>query len=393
MKILLLSPYDANSHQYWWRLLKAHFSGYNWTVLTLPARYFNWRIRSNSLTWSQQQQHVLQQEYDLCIATSMTDLATLRGLLPSLAAIPTLLYFHENQVAYPLSNKAEQRQNIEPIMVQIYSSLAANHLSFNSCYNRDSFFSGLKQLLKRFPDAVPPNLLVKLEKKSSVLAVPIAYRGTILVNPGLVNPRSINTSSVNKMPANNRSLNMLTNHGQKQYQLVWNHRWEYDKGCQRLLAFIQAMPAQTALTLHVVGQSFRQVPPEFEKIKAELSKRGWLGQWGYLKDIKEYHQLLEQSHFVLSTAEHDFQGLSVLEAVARECIPIVPDRLAYCEMFDDRYRYASDSDLTVEAQSMAQKVQYFLASENIPHADVSRFYMDNLATEYEQLFASLVNSA
>ncbi len=73
-----------------------------------------------------------------------------------------------------------------------------------------------------------------------------------------------------------------------------------------------------------------------------LQAKGWLGTWGYLAKRADYLSLLDQSHLVLSTAQHDFQGLAVLEAVAAGCIPVVPSRLAYPEWFGPQYCYAGD---------------------------------------------------
>src|SRR5690554_445672 len=99
MRILLLSAYDAVSHQYWRKGLVNALPEHDWTVLSLPARYFSWRIRGNSLSWAFGERERLQQPYDLVIATSMVDLTSLRGLVPSLARTPCVVYFHENQFA------------------------------------------------------------------------------------------------------------------------------------------------------------------------------------------------------------------------------------------------------------------------------------------------------
>jgi len=101
MRILLLSAYDAASHKQWRQALVSNLSEHDWSVLTLPDRHFSWRIRGNALSWAAEQEKTLQQPFELIIATSMVDLATLKGIVPRLAAIPTLLYFHENQFAYP----------------------------------------------------------------------------------------------------------------------------------------------------------------------------------------------------------------------------------------------------------------------------------------------------
>jgi hypothetical protein len=51
----------------------------------------------------------------------MVDLATLRGLIPDLAQIPSVLYFHENQFAYPAGQ--QRKENVEPVLVPLYSAL------------------------------------------------------------------------------------------------------------------------------------------------------------------------------------------------------------------------------------------------------------------------------
>ena len=140
MKILLLSAYDALSHRYWRKALVEQFPAFEWTVLTLPARYFRYRVRSNPLTWIAEQKEILHADYDLLIATSMVDVATLRGLLPSLAATPLWLYCHENQFAYPVGSEKNNpaAHDLEAKIVFLYACLAAEHISFNSCWNRDS---------------------------------------------------------------------------------------------------------------------------------------------------------------------------------------------------------------------------------------------------------------
>ena len=96
MRILLLSAYDAQSHKYWREALVDEFPEHHWTQLVLPGRYFSWRIRGNSMQWALGAKATLDQPYDLVLATSMVDLASLKGFVANLANIPSILYFHEN---------------------------------------------------------------------------------------------------------------------------------------------------------------------------------------------------------------------------------------------------------------------------------------------------------
>ena len=81
MRILLLSAYDAVSHRQWREGLVAALPEHNWTVLALPPRHFRWRIRGNSLSWGVGERSILKQSFDCLVATSMVDLASLKGLL------------------------------------------------------------------------------------------------------------------------------------------------------------------------------------------------------------------------------------------------------------------------------------------------------------------------
>ncbi|MCF6194194.1 MAG: DUF3524 domain-containing protein, partial [Kangiellaceae bacterium] len=181
--ILLLSGYDAASHKHWRNILEENLTEYNWTQVCLPDRHFYWRIRSNSLSYAFEHSDILNLSYDCLIVTSMVDLSALRGFVPKLANIPTLIYFHENQFSYPSSFKGNVNNNlIHAQLTSIYSLLCGDRILFNSEYNKRTFYSGANQLLDRMPDLVPQGLLSNSLSKSNVLPVPIEnifYSGTL----------------------------------------------------------------------------------------------------------------------------------------------------------------------------------------------------------------------
>lgn len=123
MRILLPSAYDAVSHRQWREGPVAALPEHDWTVLTLAPRRFRWRIRGNSLSWGMAERTVLGRQLDCLLATLMVDLATFKGLVPSLAAAPSLVYFHENQFDYLVSQAAHQ--GLVPRVVNLYPALAA----------------------------------------------------------------------------------------------------------------------------------------------------------------------------------------------------------------------------------------------------------------------------
>ena len=368
MRILLLSAYDTPSHRHWCEILMEHFQHYDWTMLSLPARYFSWRVRGNSLSFAFGKPDLLRQDYDLLIATSMVDLSALRGFVPSLAKIPTVVYFHENQFAYPASQ--QQHKSIEPQILNIYTALAADKVAFNSEYNRQTFLSGARELLHKMPDQVPTGLLERIDTASEVLPVPLP-------------PVSVDSYRDTSSPL----------------QVLWNHRWEYDKAPERLFAALKlALSSGVILELHIVGQQFRQTPPVFDQMERYLREHypGVIQHWGFIENSSDYQQLLAACDVVLSTALHDFQGLAVLEAVAAGCIPLLPNRLCYGEWFADNYLYTSFEDIDREAEQLASKLGALAtckAMREWPEPPcVDRFSIIRLCKDYSRLFEQTIHS-
>lgn len=359
MRILLLSAYDAASHRQWRQGLVANLPQHHWTVLTLPDRFFSWRIRGNALSWIAEQQDLLKQTFDLIIATSMVDLATLKGVQPNLAAIPTLLYFHENQFAYPESGHAHH--SVEAQITSIYSAIAANRLLFNSAYNRKTFLHGAKALLKKMPDHAPLSVITALEDKSGELPVPI----------------------------DDICFRQKTGLPDKPVTLVWNHRWEYDKGPDRLYLVLKELVCMGVdFRIHLLGQRFRRWPEAFDTMQNEFKTQ--ILSWGYIKNRHDYLQTLQQSDIAFSTALHDFQGLAMQEAIACGCTPVAPNRLAYPEYIPANHLSASYlEDPEQEASAMAKKIIELQASSE--QLDLTQRSWGNLADRYELQLQAISN--
>lgn len=58
----------------------------------------------------------------------------------------------------------------------------------------------------------------------------------------------------------------------------------------------------------------------------------------------DYYSLLSRAAAVVSFALQENFGFGILEAVKLGCVPVVPNRLVYPELFDDRYRYETFDD-------------------------------------------------
>ncbi len=308
-RILLLSAYRSDSHAAWVDWLVTHIQGIDWTVRELPGRHFAWRIRGNPLSWLDD---MPAEPPDRVLATSMVDLATLRGLHPQLADAPTIYYFHENQLAYPVSRN--QVRTIEHAIVQIYGALAADELLFNSDYNRRTFLEGAGHFADKMPDRAPRDLADRLAPKCRVLPVP--------VEP--------------VPPSENRDRRLI----------VWNHRWEYDKRPELFAEAVCRLANEGVdFRLALLGKRPRNTPAALARIRTQLGDR--IVADGLLPR-EDYRALLGRAGIVVSTAAHEFQGLSMLEAVSAGAIPLVPDALCYPEQYPRRFRYpAGDIDQLV----------------------------------------------
>lgn len=357
-RILALSAYHAHSHSQWLTGLQRYVPDVDWTVLTLPPRHFSWRLRGNSLSWGMLEREALEGDYDLLLATSMTDLSALRGLVPTLSRLPNVVYFHENQFAYPHSER--QASSVEPQILNLYTALAADKVLFNSHYNRDTFLQGCDNLLARLPDYVPRQQVAERLADSEVLPVGI--------DAGSVSPASAG----------------------ERLSVLWNHRWEYDKGPAQLLALVEACGASgLPVDFSIVGQQFRRQPAEFEALRQCIERSPSLGlvEYGFIADDDRYRRCLSRCDVVLSTAIHDFQGLAVLEAVAAGCVPVVPDRLCYGEWFAEQYRYEQGgSGKTAAALNMLSQRWQQKRRGALPDCRVDNLYWQSLAPLYRAKF-------
>lgn len=354
-------------------MLQTMFAQWEWQVLTLPPRHFSWRVRGNALYWSQVEKDTLQAQYDLVVATSMVDLATLRGLVPTLARRPTLLYFHENQFEYP--QHRQQHTLVEAQVTSVYSGLAADRILFNSAYNRETFLRGCDQLLGKLPDFVPAGVVASLRDKSDVVPVPLAMSASERITA--------------QWPATDSTP------GKQKLRLVWAGRFEHDKGGESLLPVLMSLEAAGLdYELALVGQQFRDEPAVFGEIKARCGHR--LVHSGYIETEMAYRGLLEAADIVLSTASHEFQGLAIMEAVQHNCVPVVPNRLVYPEIYPRLFCYESIPDNPVaEARSAADAIlavaadwQYY--RDSVP--DLTPFSQRSLVPVYEREFLSTIRA-
>ncbi len=301
----LLNPYAAGSHQAWAAGFAAH-SAHTVRILGMQGYFWKWRLHGAALELAEQARALFAagERPDVLIATSMTNLPAFLALLRrELGGVPVLLYMHENQLTYPVPPGS--KRDLTYGMMQHLSMLAADAVRFNSAYHMAAWFDELPRLLKHFPDYNHLESIAAARAKSAVLPVGCDLRRL---------DRYRDLGGPARPPL-----------------ILWNQRWEYDKDPETMLAALYELAAQgVPFRVALAGESFRIQPTEFEVARTRLGDR--LVHYGYAGTESDYARLLWSADVVLSTAIHEFFGVSVVEALYCGARPVLPRRLSYPEL-------------------------------------------------------------
>jgi glycosyltransferase involved in cell wall biosynthesis len=320
LTVWLLNPYHTGSHRAWAEGYARH-SRHRVRILSMAGYFWKWRMHGAALELAEQARSRLStgERPDLLLATSMVNLPAFFALTRrELPDVPTVLYMHENQLTYPPPPGA--KRDLTYGMIQHLSMLAADRVCFNSAYHLRSWFEELPRLLKHFPDYTHLETIEAALAKSSVL--PVGCDLARLDVYACRGPRGAEDAPL----------------------ILWNQRWEYDKDPATMLRALYALADERlAFRVALAGENFRVRPAEFEAAQVRLGAR--LVHYGYAESLAEYARLLWSADIVLSTALHEFFGVSIIEAIYCGCLPILPRRLSYPELipvaWHDRCLYDS----------------------------------------------------
>jgi glycosyltransferase involved in cell wall biosynthesis len=310
MKILLIEPYFSGSHKQW-ALDLQKYSRHEIRLLTLPGSFWKWRMHGGAVTLARE---FLQSGFqpDLILCTDMLDLTTFLALTrKKTSGIPTVTYFHENQLTYPWSpadrDIAQGRDHHYPF-INFVTAAASDGLLFNSQFHRSKFLEDLPRFLGSFPDHRPKGEVESLWEKSKVLAIPLHYQEIDLYREEKASGPPI---------------------------ILWNHRWEHDKNPEEFWEVLCRLADQGYdFRLAIMGESVGKTPPLFQRMHERFAEK--ILTWGYQDSREDYLRWLWRSHILPVTSYHDFFGIAVLEAMHCGVYALLPDRLAYPEHLEEK---------------------------------------------------------
>tara|TARA_B100001250_G_C19611986_1_gene705393 strand:- start:230 stop:934 length:705 start_codon:yes stop_codon:yes gene_type:complete len=179
---------------------------------------------------------------------------------------------------------------------------------FNSKFHKNIFIKELKKFLKQFPDHNDLYNVDEIEDKSIV-----SYLGLDLKKFD-----QYKNNTHNEIPI-----------------ILWNHRWEYDKNPDVFFNCLKRIKEEKIkFKLIILGEEFQTEMQVFTEARDYFSDE--IIHIGYCESFSEYAHLLNKADIIPVTTKQEFFGVSIIEAIYCDTYPILPNRLTYPELFDNK---------------------------------------------------------
>jgi glycosyltransferase involved in cell wall biosynthesis len=315
MNVLALEPWYGGSHKNFLDGLVEH-SRHTFRTVTMPGRFWRWRMEGGGVTLARKVREAVDDGFtpDVVFASDMVNLPAVLSLTrSSIGDVPVVMYFHENQLTYPLPPDRE-RERAHGI-TNYLSALAADRVVFNSHFHFEEFIEALPLLLRDFPDFTNLGTVRDIRDKSTVLHLGI----DLAAHDAYRSERRLRRSRPTEAPV-----------------VLWNQRWEYDKNPKGFFRIMNRLDdAGHSFRLLLAGKHFHEQPDEFEEAFERYAER--ILHYGYAEDFAEYSRLLHRADVVVSTAVHEFFGVAVMEAIYCGCHPLLPNGLSYPELIPETH--------------------------------------------------------
>lgn len=361
MKFLFLEPFYGGSHRDFADGWVQH-SRHHLDLVTLPARFWKWRMRGAALYLAKKVKNPA--DYDGLITSSLMSLADLKALWG--ANCPrALVYFHENQLCYPLP--PGETMDYQFGFTDVTTGLVADRVLFNSQTHMDAFFGSLPGFIKMMPEYRPNWVVDHIHTKAAVL------------HPGCNYPSG---------PADLRPWDLS-----QPALVIWNHRWEFDKSPETFFAALESvLSTGVEFRLALLGENFQVVPKPFLTARRRLGKR--IVQYGYEVSKKRYQDWLKQGVIVVSTAIQENFGISMVEAIRHGCYPLLPDNLSYPELIPPEHHndclYSSQGELVEKLSTILANPAEYAGRRGVLASQMERYSWELVINKFDKELEELL---
>ncbi|KAM4897636.1 tRNA-queuosine alpha-mannosyltransferase isoform 3-T3 [Sylvia borin] len=394
MSVLLIEPFYGGSHKQLMDLLQEELQE-DCVLCTLPAKKWHWKARTSALYFMQTVP--TSSNYRILFASSVLNLAELAALRPDLGKLKKVLYFHENQLAYPVQ-KCQER-DFQYGYNQILSWFMPEHK-----------LARLEKVIgvKRNGDAYLSERLPGQQESRAVMKTSDAHPESGLCEPqpglcttqheGLPSPPAAPVQAEapeSTNPCQGEDKQRLTfnlsnilsglDYQQRPLHIAWPHRWEHDKDPETFFKVLMKLKEQD-LPFHVsvLGETFSEIPDIFSEAREVLGSS--VLHWGFLPSKDDYFRALCTADVVVSTAKHEFFGVAMIEAVHCGCYPLCPKALVYPEIFPAEYLYSTPEQLFKRLQNFCKRPD--IVRKHLYKGETAGFSWAALSSKFRSLLAA-----
>lgn len=353
LRVMILESHGSGSHARVIELLK-RYSRHSVTDLQLETGHW----RSLALTAHYQLAARVREQRaapDILVLSGGMNVPALLTLLPpSWQHVPRVVYFHESQWTYPAP-----AGDVRPYLIQhLDAVLVADDVWFNSNHHRSVFLSSLSMIEhERGLDGMIQRVRQRLLDHSRVVYPPVALDS----------------------PCDGRGL-------YQGVRILWNARWENDKRPDRFLALLKYLESYGCIPeISIVGTRGAAV----SEIQSQHRER--IRVHRHYSDRRAYEEALRGSGVVVSTADHEFFGIGVLEAVLTGSIPVLPDSLAYPETLPSAWFYRP-GDIEELARSILQATAAGDVLWDMHRSDAARFLPSRTVPVWDENLERIVKA-
>jgi glycosyltransferase involved in cell wall biosynthesis len=285
----------------------------------------------------------------------MFNLCEFKGLKSEYAKIPSVMYFHENQLTYPVEDDSQRDYHLA--FSQFMAASVADLVLFNSSHHMNQYLNALWDWLKKMPK---PSLLQDYETFKQKCEVQY---------PGI--------------PVTNTKADKIKT---QELKLVWSARWEQDKNPELFLDLLDVLSQkQFGYSVDLIGCSKDVVVPDLLKRGLDLSRFKTIG---FVSQDK-LQEIFTQADVFVSTARHEYFGISVMRAAANGCALLLPNRCVYPELYQQCFKSVAYHDDSPEMMlSLLKHFQNLKQQGTLVERELilwtKKFNMDTQAKQLDQ---------